>query len=210
MPISYKYKFKFIHIPKTGGTSLEVVFDLQHENNLYQPRFSHKIKGVSFAPQHFTHNMIDYFKPECKDYFSFTVVRNPFTKIISEYFYINNILSEVSEVIMGTVGKYIKEFDEGDFNKWLDTSLVEFNIDHKLPQSTFIDKPVDMVLKLENIEEDFNRLNLKLGTNYRLIHENKSSISKKDIVNNLSKNTKEKIYNIFKKDFINFEYESNI
>ena len=87
----FKYKFKFIHIPKTGGTSLEVVFDLQHENNLYQPGFSHIINGVSFAPQHFTHNIIDHFKPECKDYFSFTVVRNPFTKIISEYFYINNI-----------------------------------------------------------------------------------------------------------------------
>jgi len=37
MPISNKHKFKFIHIPKTGGSSVEVVFDLQHDENLWVP-----------------------------------------------------------------------------------------------------------------------------------------------------------------------------
>lgn len=200
MPISYKYKFKFIHIPKTGGSSIEVVFDLQHKDNLFVPSFTDEIQGVKFAPQHFTHSLINYFKPECKDYFSFTIVRNPYSKLISEYFYINKNFEN----------NPINNFSEDHFNEWFDTSLTKFDIDHKLPQSTFLDIPVDMVLKLENIEEDWKELNKKLGTDYKLIHDNKSSINKDNIVGSLNRDTKQKIYNIFKNDFEKLNYETHI
>ena len=152
MPISHKHKFKFIHIPKTGGSSIEVVFDLQHKDNLFVPSFTNEIQGVKFAPQHFTHKLINYFKPECKNYFSFVLVRNPYNRIISEYFYINKNFEN----------NLITEFSEDHFNKWLDESLIKFNVDHKLPQTTFLDIPVDKVLKLENIEKDWRELNSKL------------------------------------------------
>ena len=200
MPISHKHKFKFIHIPKTGGSSIEVAFDLQHESNLFQPKFTNQIEGCYFAPQHFTHTLINHFKPESKDYFSFAIVRNPYSRIISEYFYINKNFEN----------NLIREFSEDHFNLWLDTSLVKFDIDHKLPQSSFIDSPVDMILKLENIEGDFEELNKQLGINYKLGHENKSFINKNNIVDSLNKNTKLKIYNIFKEDFEKFDYENNI
>jgi len=200
MPISYKYKFKFIHIPKTGGSSIEVVFDLQHKDNLFVPSFTDEIQGVKFAPQHFTHSLINHFKPECKDYFSFTIVRNPYSKLISEYFYINKNFGN----------NPINNFSEDHFNKWFDTSLTKFDIDHKLPQTTFLDIPVDMVLKLENIEEDWKELNKKLGTDYKLVHDNKSSINKDNIVGSLNRDTKQKIYNIFKNDFEKLNYETHI
>jgi len=200
MPISYKHKFKFIHIPKTGGSSIEKIFDLQHKNNLFQPRFTNQFEGCYFAPQHFTHALIDHFKPEGKNYFSFTIVRNPYNRIVSEYFYINKNFEN----------KLIMDFSESDFNDWLDTSLMKFDIDHKLPQSSFLDIPVDMILKLENLKEDFEKLNERLGTSYKLIHDNKSSINKEDIVNSLSKDTKLKIYKIFKEDFKKFNYENNL
>jgi len=196
MPISYKHKFKFIHIPKTGGSSIENIFDLFHEENLWVPRFTHKIQECHFAPQHFPHALINHFKPECVDYFSFAVVRNPFNRIISEYFYINKSFE----------GKPINNFNEDQFNTWLDTNLIKFDIDHKLPQSSFLDVPVDMVLKLENIDEDFKKLNEVLGTNFKMDHTNKSTVNKNKIVESLSKDTKGKIYNIFKKDFENFGY----
>jgi hypothetical protein len=200
MPISNKHKFKFIHIPKTGGSSVEVVFDLQHDENLWVPRFTHKIQECNFAPQHFTHALINHFKPNCKDYFSFAIVRNPYDRIISEYFYINKSFE----------GKPISNFNEDQFNIWLDTNLIKFDIDHKLPQTLFLDVPVDMILKLENINKDWEKLNERLGVNIKLIHDNKSSINKKDIVDSLSKKTKQKIYKIFKDDFEKLNYESNI
>ncbi len=200
MPVSKKHKFKFIHIPKTGGSSIEVIFDLQHEENLFIPRLTHQIERCMFAPQHFPHSVVNTFKPECKDYFSFTIVRNPYTRIISEYFYINKNFE----------GRSAKNFNEGDFNDWLDKSLIKFDTDHKLPQVSFLDVPVDMVLKLENLNQDWLKLNKRLRTNLQLIHDNSSSINKQDIVNSLSKNTKLKIFNIFKEDFNQFNYEHNI
>lgn len=200
MPISYKHKFKFIHIPKTGGSSIERVFDLQHKKNLFQPRFTNEIEGCHFAPQHFTHALINHFEPTCKDFFSFTIVRNPYNRTISEYFYINKNFE----------GKKIDNFNEKDFSHWIDTSLLKFNMDHKLPQTTFLDTPVNMILKLENINEDWKKLNKKLGTNYKLIHDNKSSIDKEAILTSLSKETKLKIYKIFKDDFEKLNYENNI
>ena len=131
-----------------------------------------------------------------RSYFSFAVVRNPFNRIISEYFYINKSFE----------GKPINNFNENQFNTWLDTNLIKFDIDHKLPQSSFLDVPVDMVLKLENIDEDFKKLNKVLGTNFKMDHTNKSTVNKNKIVESLSKDTKDKIYNIFKKDFENFGY----
>lgn len=197
MPISKKHKFKFIHIPKTGGSSVEVIFDLQHKDNLFVPSFTNEIQGVKFAPQHFTHKLINYFNPEYKNYFSFTIVRNPYTKIISEYFYISKNFEKNN----------IQQFDEKHFIEWLKNSLIKFDIDHKLPQSTFIDKPVDMILKFETLEEDFKKLNNKLNTDYKLIHTNKSNTNKSKIVENLSQNVKELIYELFKKDFKKFNYE---
>tara|TARA_Y100000389_G_C17412268_1_gene491640 strand:+ start:61 stop:717 length:657 start_codon:yes stop_codon:yes gene_type:complete len=192
MPISFKHKFKFIHIPKTGGSSVEVIFDLMHEENLYVPRWTHNHQGCLFAPQHFTHSMIDFYtKNEYEDWFSFTIVRDPYIRTISEFLYTHRL----------------KTFNEDDFNEWLDGDLLEFNMEHTLPQSTFIDKPVDMILKLENINEDWGKLMDKLGTDFRMINDNDSRINKRKIFNGLKQSTKNKIYNIFKEDFDRFGYE---
>lgn len=197
MPVSYKHKFKFVHIPKTAGSSIEAVFDLHHEENLFVPRFTNQIEGVIFAPQHFTHKLINHFKPKCTDYFSFTVVRNPYSRTLSEYFYINKSF----------YNNPIHSFNEVEFNKWMDTELIKFDMDHKLPQYCFIDEPVDMVLKFETIQSDFKQLTDQLGVEIELIHDNKSNVDKTKILENLSLETKQKIYNIFKRDFEEFNYE---
>lgn len=202
MPISNKYKFKFIHIPKTGGSSIEVIFDLQHKENLFVPAITNTIEGVDFSPQHFPHSLINYFKPEVKDWFSFTIVRNPYTRIISEYFYIKKNF-EASPVI---------NFNENEFLTWLDTSWFMQNRDHKLHQITFIDEPVDMIIKFENFEQDFDKLKKKLHlpNEINLINDNKSVYNKLEIAQSLSKKAKDKIYKIFEQDFKTFDYESSI
>jgi len=198
MPISFEHKFKFIHIPKTGGSSIEEVFSLFNKKNFWRPTFIYKIEKCYFAPQHLTHNLLDHFSPESKDWFSFTYVRNPYTKIVSEYFYIHRSFYNV----------VIDNFTEDHFKDWIVNDLVKFDMDHKLPQSTFIDKEVDMVLKFENIQEDFKKLCNKLNVKHELTHtqKDKGNINKNKIVEQLSKETKDLIYNIFKKDFEMFNY----
>lgn len=195
MPISFRHKFKFIHIPKTGGSSIEKVFRLQSAENLFFPRLTKCIAGCWFAPQHFTQRMIDIYKPECSDWFSFTIVRNPYTKVISEYYYLNANLNTP-----------IKEFNEEEFLQWFENDLLKFDLDHKLPQHFFLDSPVDMVLKFERLKEDFHKLNIRLGVTKNLIHNNRSAIDKSSIVNGLSIQTRNMIYSYFKKDFESFGY----
>ena len=92
--ISHKHKFIFIHIPKCGGTSVEHTL-LKSEGidtmkcNLTQDeqqkyRIWYKYKGIDVQ-----HRKIDQYKTENeKKYFTFTFVRNPWERFLSEYFYI--------------------------------------------------------------------------------------------------------------------------
>lgn len=197
MPISKKYKFKFIHIPRCGGSGIEDNFDLFYKENFWVPKFTHQFSNCHFAPQHFTHQILDSFlNSEQKKWFSFTVVRNPYNRTISEYFYIyKNFYS-----------KPINDFNESHFTNWLTTDLIEFNLDHKLPQSTFIDKPVDLVIKLEELEKGYQKLNTQFNTTLFSTKTNSGNIKTKKILKSLSQNTLDLIYNIFELDFTQFNY----
>jgi len=200
MPVSLQHKFKFIHIPRTGGSSIEVVFDLQHKECLYEGRFAVECNNILFAPQHVTHKMIDNLKPQTSDYFSFTIVRNPFTKVISEYFYINRHFYT----------RPVERFEEDRFYSWIKTDLLKFDFDHKLPQTAFLDREVDFTIRFEEIEKGFRALNDHLGTDYRLIHDNSSGIDKYAIAKTLGHRTRDLILKVFEKDFKMFDYPDEL
>jgi hypothetical protein len=197
MPISKKYKFKFIHIPRCGGSGVEDNFNLFYEENYWVPRFTHQFSGVHFAPQHFTHQILDSFlNEEQNNWFSFTLVRNPYHRTISEYFYINK----------NFYGSPIENFNENNFVEWLRKDLIQFNLDHKLPQSTFIDKPVDLVIKLEELDKGYSLLNKQFNTTLFSTKANSGNTKTKKIHRSLSQNTLDLIYTIFEQDFTQFNY----
>ena len=72
--ISHKYKCIFIHIPKTGGTSIE-----------------NALLGGKKQPTRIKHKRAkDYLKQypkEWKQYFKFTVIRNPWDWMVSWYYW---------------------------------------------------------------------------------------------------------------------------
>lgn len=192
MPISYKHKFKFIHIPKTGGTSIEYMFGLRNERSLFiSGKRTIEIDGVMFTPQHLPHSEIIKRRPESKDWFSFTIVRNPYTRLVSEY-----ISSHRAHT-----GRNFEKFDESHFNKWIDNTLLQFNDDHKMKQVFFIDEPVNLIIKFENLQDGIEKLNDELGTDNKLIWKNRSKFNKQKIVDNLSDQTRDRIYDIFESDF---------
>lgn len=196
MPISYNHKFKFIHIPKTGGTSIEDLFDLMNKNNLYEEGRSLTINNVNFSLQHLPHSLINKMKPESVGWTSFTIVRNPYTRILSEYVWNHKFKT----------GRDIKSFNECDFNKWIDDDLIKYDTDHKMPQNFFIDIPVDITLRFEELNDDFNKINNKLKTSYNLKFRNKSSFNKETILRSLTPKTKDKIYKLYEDDFKIFNY----
>lgn len=85
MPISHKYKLIYVHIPKCGGSSVASSFGIKINNNILQKNFLFGLYNGK-ALQHLSKNEIDLFtRNEYWDYFSFSFVRNPFDKIVSEY-----------------------------------------------------------------------------------------------------------------------------
>lgn len=79
---SHKEKLIFVHIPKTGGTTIEHYLNLRNCIQGYCV-----IKNVAF--QHF--NWSDYKKllgnKIYEKYFKFSIVRNPIDRCISEYYW---------------------------------------------------------------------------------------------------------------------------
>lgn len=78
MPISRKHKMIFIHIPKTGGTSITCGLGIEPvKENLHGTEYSHltadKIKEA--------------YPVLWKQFFKFTIVRNPFDRMVSEWAY---------------------------------------------------------------------------------------------------------------------------
>ncbi len=217
MPYFEGLNLLFIHIPKTGGTSIEryismkykVPLDVKSLYNEYHPstidnsikkndrpeekRRLHLSKNVKHSLQHFTFSEMHIY---CRDLFYFpngqtlyeilptlrvfTVVRNPYDRILSELFYVKYIHAmSTPEEVYEILCKYLRHAYGYD--------------NHRLPQYMFIlDKQHQMlpnihVMKMETLQEDmhnygFDDFNLVINTNrakidgttYRLMLNKKS------------------------------------
>jgi chondroitin 4-sulfotransferase 11 len=146
--ISHKHKFIFIHIRKTGGTSIEKIFVPTAGNTKNDVPYKH----------HSSSEMQRKFPKEWKEYFTFSFVRNPWSWLVSRYTwskYTQGVITCTSfEDFIGRVNK-------GQFTGWLKTALepqvgMLLDINDRLM--------VDFVGRFENIQEDFNIVCNKIGT----------------------------------------------
>lgn len=79
--ISHKHKFIFIHIPKTAGTTICSSWEgslLKHICKEY---------GVLGGTHKSAMQLQEMFPEEFKEYFKFTVVRNPYDRFVSKFFF---------------------------------------------------------------------------------------------------------------------------
>ena len=72
--INHQHKFVFIHIPKTGGTSIK------HALHRFQPNEQIFHGKLSQYQEKFSREVLD-------SYFKFSVVRNPWDRLLSHFFY---------------------------------------------------------------------------------------------------------------------------
>lgn len=79
--ISHKHKFMFIHIPKTAGTTICSSWDgsiLKHVCKEY---------GVLGGTHKSAMQLKEIYPHEFKNYFKFTVIRNPYDRFVSKFFF---------------------------------------------------------------------------------------------------------------------------
>lgn len=192
MPIDHKNNILFIHIPKTGGSSIENYLGIKQSGDNFlkygEPTFEHD--GILYSPQHFTCSMLkQHLGDKYFDFFKFTFVRNPYSRIISEY-------------------KWRKKYNKtaSDLNKFIESSLTPIKRDHLVPQANFADDSVDFVGKFENLNEDFNKVlsinKLTKGT-LKKINVTDRSIS----VDHISRKNINLINSVYREDFHKFNYK---
>lgn len=198
--ISINKKFIFIHICKNAGTSLNDYFlpyyDYNQEIKLQDNFFSEYKKEFHFTIKdiccHFKEKNID------KDEFKFIVsVRNPYERMISIYNY-RNIMMPFKEYVLK--GHFKKNSRGGrDYERmtktqtfWLKDENDEINWNNII------------IIKVETIEDDLksccNTLNIENNNLKKL------NTSKNLLKNYYDQETKDYVYQYFKEDFINFNY----
>lgn len=213
MPIDRKKKILFVHVPKNAGTSITKIFD-----------FKKGVKNLTGFEEktriHFSHLTIGQIKNfiNLKKYYSFAFVRNPFDKIVSEFFYRKlhkdknvNYFKRL-KVKKFTFDEFVNRLSEFKITNRINKSLEE---SHFLTQTKFLyirnKLYVDFVGRIENFENDFKKLVEKinekrnLNINIDKIHHSNSSkhVNYKFYYNSTTKKIIEKIY---KKDLDNFNY----
>jgi len=192
--------FLFIHIPKVAGSSIEKA--------LYgtKGKVTHKL-----AIEHRKENENLFEKK-----FKFGFVRNPYDRFISAYEYLrqggrNDFDRSWSE-------KYLlpyKSFD--DFVLSLENEDIRqkiINWIHFKPQYLFVcDEKKNLIVnfigKYENLEEDFNLIQKRLGLSIKLPYENKTP-TRKDFKIYFNDKTKKIIEDIYKDDFELFDYKKGL
>ncbi len=208
--IFHKHKAIFFHVGKTAGTSIEemlmpkhgmdpyesnreLMFGMDKELNIYLHHASCKTIKNIVSPTIFN------------DYFKFSVVRNPFTRMVSTYYY-----------TLDYHKKYFGEFR--DFILALPELSTRANVlagSHYISQTHYThingQKIMDYIGKFENLASVVENLNQKLNIECSLpkINIRKQTERPKDINELYDDETFSIIQSVYKDDFVTYGYDIN-
>lgn len=221
MPINHQNKYIFIHIPKTGGTSIENFLDLCNPSNHFADEVWFFQKGVKYNYQHLTafiYKTYGFLKREdFETYFKFTFVRNPYDRCVSEFFFSKG--GHKKDISIPAWVNIKPKIDFIDFSpKAFSEFLVRLSNNslkaHDMLQSHFIldenqNSLVDFIGKYENLKEDLAKILdiLKINKSINELPHSYKNLIPYDKSKYLIPKNKELIYDKFKKDFEIFGYE---
>lgn len=161
--ISLKNKFIFIHVPKCCGSSIEKV--LADDSCILRGNtWPHNLK-LHYPLNHCTLNDIKESKvlhPNFDKFYSFTFVRNPFSRLVSEYFYLKDRLKLSNDIKKELI--YLASQNKNGVMG-----------NHCMHQHKFINDKINFIGKFENLQEDFDIICDKIGIpQQQLPHHNKT------------------------------------
>lgn len=197
MKYNVAYKCIFIHIPKTAGTS--ILHALGYNGGRHHCSFLY-------------YKMSDYGK--FNKYFKFSVVRNPFDRLVSSYIYLKNGGNKKEDLFFVDLFRD-KDFDFRSFVlDFIDTDIIH-EVKVLTPQYLYIydfkmEINIDYLARFESINSDFKNICNAIGLKSK----------KLDIINRSRSDNFKKYYNdidvvkkvaaLYKRDFTLFDYPLTI
>ena len=156
----------FVHIPRTGGTSVEQV--------LRTVTRKHPIFGHTTAAEF---QMM--FPEQWKKFYSFAFVRNPWDRLASAFFYVQRSHRN-SFFVKNFILPHHNDLSSFVIRVLKDNPTAAFMMEHFRPQFTYVCNPdrstvVDFVGRFESINEDWKIIAGKIGLDELLPHSNHSS-----------------------------------
>ena len=177
MPLFHDSKCVFIHIPRTGGTSINKWLGIiPHTDQNKDPKPQLDILYGNLMTQN-NYIELDHstwiiatqiVKPDImNNYFSFAIVRNPYVRLYSEYLY----KQKGDNRFVTAVGKSFKQFVKDVYlnSQSLDmNNLPHHTISHFIPQTNFIVKRdgsvvINRIFKFEDLYSAVDYLGAKLN-----------------------------------------------
>lgn len=186
----------FIHIPKAAGTS--ILHTLADGKKIYRDHAAW-----------FEYYKVSPFK--FRNYYKFTIVRNPYSRIVSAYTYLKNGGNQKDDLYF----KHLFEKENITFDRFILEYLDEYKIhEHVLfkPQYLFLfdhrhELKVDFVGRYENIEHDMEKILQRLNIHKTLERKNITKREKSISEYYQNKEVLDRVYTLYKKDFELLDYQ---
>ena len=191
--INHQHKFLFIHIPRTGGSSIESQFNYKENKE---------------KNKHWTlHDWKNHLSDEgLKDYFKFSFVRNPWDFMVSKYKDIWFTSKHPGGPIGERAGKSLKYFLE----HYKNPSHEKGETFHDY----FDPEQIDFIGRFENRENDLGYISKKIGATIdSKIHQRKIQMldkNKKHYTEYYDDETREIVAQKYARDIEYFDYEFKI
>ena len=197
---SSKLKFVFLHPHKCGGNTINRLFSPYSDVELITRDSKSGKKQGSVIPdlpncKHATYKPYVKAFPEIKNYFKFSVFRNPYDRVASWY---SHKTQKKKPVTLKEAKKFVKSISSGGVNKM--PAQVEY---YGLDGENFL----DFVIDFDNFEKDLIEVYEKIiGIKPKEVPViNKSPMEKPDdfyiYEGKLSLELKESVYQLFDRDF---------
>ncbi len=184
-------KFVFLHIAKSGGTSItKTLADFLHIDRDEYRKPAEKFIKI----EQLVHPKISYV--DWSDYYIFSCVRNPFDRLVSYFHYRQQIRKPPHNIpLTVTFEDWVKSGDFRELTRMTDQLCVNGQVSDR----------IDYIARLETITLDWPIICIDLGIDVPLIHDKKSK--HKSYQELYSYETKKIVQDFYKDDLQVFEYE---